>query len=369
MATNRRTLLKQLGLGIAGIGLSTQEAFASDQELFGDFQADPIPGLRLSSNENPYGPSPLARQAFAKYSNASNRYSWTLGPALIAAIAKKTAVAPENVLLGAGSTEILDLVCKLAAAEKGNFIVGFPSYPYWSITAETAGLKKLTVPLTADKKLDLPAMQKAITSETRLIYVCNPNNPSGTVHKRNDLEQFVLEASKTAIVLIDEAYIDFTTEKSMVDLAAKNDNIIVARTFSKIYGLAGARVGFGVATKKRIEQLSVIQSWPNGSTSVASTAAALASLNDLKFVQDSYRLISEARAYTIKELEKIGMIVIPSTTSFIYFSIMNFKKDYFKILETNKIEGTGLYEEEGKWTRITVGTMKEMQGFIKALQA
>ena len=367
LESNRRHWLKQIGLSVAGIGLSKLDAISASTDLLAKDSANNLP-IRLSSNENPYGPSPLARAAMIENINISNRYNWELSTELIKAVAKKNNISTSNILLGAGSTEILDIVTRLSSSKKGSFLIADPSYSYWTEAAEKLGLKKITVPLTKSKQLDLGAMLTAIQSDTRLIYICNPNNPTGSIADRAELVRFINEACKKAIVLIDEAYIDYTSQESLSALAIENKNLIIAKTFSKIYGLAGARIGYAIANNKTIEQLSELKSWASGSISVASTAAALAALNDEKFVLDALSLNKNARQFTIENLKKLNLVCIPSNTNFIYFSLTNYKKDFFEQLNNNNIIGTKIYEEQGKWTRITVGTMEEMKKFISAIE-
>lgn len=366
MQTNRRNWLKQIGIGVTGIGLAQLNVAASPTHNAVKHHLD-NPQIRLSSNENPYGPSQLARKAMIENINISNRYNWQLTADLVAALAKKNKVTTDNILMSAGSTEILDLVVRFAALTQGSFIIPDPSYGYWTNTAQKLGLKKIIVPLTAEKKLDLPAMLKAIEPDTKLIYVCNPNNPTGTICDRKALVDFINETTKKAIVLVDEAYIDFTDQQSLSNLVVANKNVVIAKTFSKIYGLAGARVGYAIAHSTTLEQLSDLQSWVNGSISVASTAAALASLNDEKFITDTYTLNEKARKYTIEQLQRLNLTCIPSYSNFIYFSLENYNKYFFNQLKINNIIGTKIYEEQGKWTRITVGTMSEMEKFISAI--
>ncbi len=367
MESNRRLLFKQIGLGVAGIGLANFQSFASPTQDFFKFNSDNLP-IKLSSNENPYGPSPLARAAMIDNINISNRYNWQLTAELIKTLAKKNNVNTDNILMGAGSTEILDLVARFSALKKGSLVIPEPSYGYWTGTAQKLGLKKITVPLTADKRLNLDAMLKAIKPDTKLIYVCNPNNPTGTICDRNKLINFINEATKKAMVLVDEAYIDFTDQQSLSSLVIENKNLVVVKTFSKIYGLAGTRIGYAIANTKTLEQLSELQSWVNGSISVPSTAAALASLKDEKFVSETFSLNQKARQFTTEQLEKLNLVCIPSSSNFIYFSLTNYKKDFFQQLKTNNIMGTKIYEAQGKWTRITVGTMQEMQKFVSAIE-
>lgn len=365
--SNRRNWLRQIGLGTIGLGFCQFEAFANplEEHILPDLDNSPI---LLRSNENPYGPSPLARVAMSKMINRTNRYGWDLWPELITLLAKKNNVSDNNITLGAGSTEILDLVLQYTALKKGNFIMAENTFNYWTAPYEKLGLKKITIPLTKDKKHDLAAMLKTIDSDTKMIYICNPNNPTGTICNRDELVSFVKEASQKAIVFVDEAYIDFTKEQSLSDLVLENKNLIITKTFSKMYGLAGGRIGYGIAHSSTIDELNTLKSTPNMSISVVSTAAAIASLNDDKFIQQVYASNQEVKKYIIDQLTQLNLACIPSYSNFIYFSLENYKKDYFKQLEKHNIQGTRIYEENGKWTRITIGTMKEMQRFIEAIK-
>jgi histidinol-phosphate aminotransferase len=364
---NRRNWLKQIGLGTIGLGFCQLESFANTPSdyIFPNFDDSPIV---LRSNENPYGPSPLARAAMTKSINSSNRYGWNLWTELISLIAKKNNVSDTNILLGAGSTEILDLVLQYAALNKGNFVMAETTYDYWIAPYDKLGLKKITIPLTEDKKHDLTAMLKAIDSDTKMVYICNPNNPTGTICDREKLVSFINQATKKTMVFIDEAYINFTTEQSLSNLVTENKNLIITKTFSKLYGLAGARIGYAIAHPATIEQLSNLKSSTNMSVSVTSASAAIASLNDDNFIQQAYSSNQEVKKFTIEQLTQLNITCIPSYSNFIYFSLDNYKKDYFKQLENHNIMGTKIYEENGKWTRITIGTMKEMQLFIAALK-
>ncbi|MCF6132468.1 pyridoxal phosphate-dependent aminotransferase [Flavobacterium wongokense] len=365
--SNRRDWLKQTGLGIVGLGIIPLEGFAiPSTESVIEEKSESL--IQLRSNENPYGPSPLARKAFADNVAISNRYNWDIEAQIIAAIALKNNVREENILLGAGSTEILDLVAKFASLEKGDYVIPDPSYAYWTVTLDNLGLRKNQIPLTADKKINLQAMREAVNNDTKLVYICNPNNPTGTLCERTELVNFIANIPLTTLVFIDEAYLEFTTQQSLCNLIDTHPNLIITKTFSKIYGLAGARIGYAVANNKMIENLAGMQSNTNNSVSVLSKLAAIASLKDEKFIADCYALNKTAREYTIAELKKLNCECIASNTNFIYFSLANYSKDYFKLLENNNIEGTRIYEENGKWTRITIGTMKEMQQFIKAIQ-
>lgn len=352
-----------MGLGVAGLGLGNLETVAAP---IYDLPADDKP-IRLDSNENPYGPSPMIRKAMADHIAMSNRYNRNLTLELRTALAAKHDVTADNILTSAGSTEILDIAARIAVLKKGSTVSPSPSFNRWTLIAEQFGIERILVPLTAEKKIDLPAVLKAIKPNTGIVYICNPNNPTGTLCSRSELVDFVAEASKKTLVLLDEAYIDFTEEQSLCNLVMENKNLVIAKTFSKIYGLAGARAGYAIAHPDTINLFASVQPWPNGSMSVVSAAAAIAALHDQQFVKSVYTRIQHSKKYAIENMERLGIKCISSHTNFIYFSLEHYKKDFFEQLKTNNILGTVIWEEEGKWSRITVGTQAEMEKFIKAI--
>lgn len=361
-------MVKKVSIGAVGFGLGQIETLAKpiQQDYSNPNEAD-LP-ITLRSNENPYGPSPLAQTEMAKNINKSNRYGWKITSELINEIAKKENVKVSNILTGAGSTKLLELVFLHAALKKGSFVIAEPTYDYWTNSSKNFRFTKISVQLNSNKEHDLSAMLAVIKPDTKLIYICNPNNPTGTICKKTALISFINKIPKNIIVLVDEAYIDFTNEESLSSEVSKNDNLIITKTFSKLYGLAGARIGYAIANETVVNELSQLQSWPNGSVSAVSAAGALASLKDNKFKEKSYFLNEKAKKYTIEQLEKLNITCIPTNANFIYFSLSKYKKDFFKQLEMNSILGTKIYEEKGKWSRITIGTMAEMQLFITALQ-
>ncbi|MES1181787.1 MAG: aminotransferase class I/II-fold pyridoxal phosphate-dependent enzyme [Flavobacterium sp.] len=318
MRTTRRLLLQQIGFGLAGIGLGNMKVFADPaRQSIVDDQGTADNPIHLSSNENAYGPSPAARKVFAGNPAISNRYNWDIASQLITVIANKNNVHDENILLGAGSTELLDLVAKYATSQTGSYIIADPSYYYWTIPLDKLGLQKIKVPLTTDKKIDLVAMLQAIRPDTRLIYICNPNNPTGTICERQALIDFVNNVPEHVIMLIDEAYLEFTKQQSLSSLIHKKPNLVIVKTFSKIYGLAGARIGYALAGKSTIDKLGDLQSSPNSNVSVLSRLAAIASLKDETFVSGCYSLNETVRQFAIGELKKLNCDCIPSDTNFI----------------------------------------------------
>ncbi len=363
---NRRTWLKKIGLGTLGLGVSQYASFGQPMTAAIKSKSDDQT-IALNANENPYGPSPLARIAMAESINSSNRYGWSINSKLISTIAQKNELSREHITLGAGSTKILNLALLYASMNKGSLVMADTTFDFWKSPAKTLGLNEIKIPLTADKKHDLKAMLKAIEPDTRMVYICNPNNPTGTICDRNELVSFVREVSKKTLVLLDEAYIELTDQKSLAYLVTTTKNLIITRTFSKMYGLAGARIGYAIAHKATIKKLKSLQSWPGGSLSLVSKAGALASLKDTTFQKETFNLNRTVRAYTIKQLELLNIKCIPSHTNFLYFSLANYDKDFFEQLENHDILGTRIYEANGQWSRITIGTMDEMKTFISAL--
>ena len=368
MNTTRRNWLKSMGLLSIGLTISPVNAIATPiLTPLPPFSPTGNGPIRLCFNENPYGPSPNAIKAIIDTASKSNQYPWQMIDDFRDALAKKNGVAPESTLIGAGSSQIIDAIIRLAAIQKGNFVLADPTFDRWASVAEAAGLQKNAVGLTPTKSIDLDKMLQAINADTRLVYVCNPNNPTGTICNNDALVAFVKKVPKDTLVLVDEAYLDYTDEPSLARMANETSNLVVVKTFSKIYGLAGARIGYAIAQPGTIEKLYALHFGAQMGISTASLAAALASINDKGFVQESSRKNQKVRAYTIAELKKLDIPSIPSHTNFIYFSLENYKKDFFLLLKKNDILGTGIFQETGKWSRITVGTIEEMHKFIQVI--
>lgn len=354
-------MLRKLGIVVAGAGLSgwrmpTVNRPSANAAL-----------IRLSSNENPYGPSPQAVEAMREAVDISNRYQWQMIRDLLKAISLRHNVGEQQVLLGAGSTQVIDNVVRYCAVRPGKVVIATPTFIRWIPAAEQCGLTKVEIPLTGDKQHDLAAMLSAIRADTRLVYVCNPNNPTGTMCEPEQLLEFVHAAAKKCVVLVDEAYLDYAGGNTLCALTAELENLIVAKTFSKIYGMAGARVGYAIGHAQTIQKIGNMDSGANVGISAVSLAGALASLKDDAFLRRSFEANAEVRSFTMEQLERSGIHCISSHTNFIYFSLERFPKDFFALLKSANIEGTHVFEERGRWSRITVGTMHEMEAFIRAI--
>lgn len=364
---NRRNWLKISSLIASGSFLNQSYAHNQVGCTLPDF---PSEYLRMGSNENPYGPSPMALAAMQNALQMGNRYPDTYP--LKEKIAAKFGLTPQHILLGAGSAEILGLIA-LAYFSKGQGSLVAPKPTFFVLlnTAERLGARLINVPLTTDKKHDLEAMAKAIESDTKLIYICNPNNPTGTKLPPDQLRAFVEEISKKYVVAIDEVYHDFINEPSMIPLVANNKNVIVARSFSKVYGLAGMRVGFGVAHPETLAYLSKFVAWPGNAISQVTNAAAMASLDDVEFVRMSLQKNEESKQMLYQFLKSKGINYTPSFTNCSYFELdSKLPTNFVKRMEEEKKVVVREYNDYGKlYCRVSTGKPEDMQQFIAAATA
>jgi histidinol-phosphate aminotransferase len=363
-SSSRRQWLKNSATAIAGISL-LPTLYATEKERY---RAAGI--ILLNGNENAYGPSAAARKAMSEALGSSNRYPDDQTAALKQQIAGFWKIGKENILLGAGSSEFLGLIPLLISSTKGNIITAEPSYRIWTTQAETFGLSIKRIPVSAgDKTLALGEMWSAMDSDTRMMYVCNPNNPVGNYVLDHLLRDFVTECSKKCMVLVDEAYTEFPDIPSLKDLAVQNPNIVVAKTFSKIYGLAGARIGYIIAHPDTIKKVGGLQPWPDANVSAATVAAASAALKDQAFVKDCRMKITQAREMCNKTFKDLSLQYIPSQTNFILFNIEKIGADFSQKMKAKNIYVQYRDHFGGKWCRVSMGTIEEMQAFCSALKS
>ena len=363
MPTNRRQWLQQAALSVSAISLPPSLLAMEETKK-------PAAGMiLLNSNENAFGPSKLAVKAMAEAASNSNRYPDEEIPAFKEKLGRFWQVGKENILMGAGASEILGLACLLVSKDKGHIISAEPSYKVWNRQAESYGLSIHSVPLNEKRQFNLPNMISLINKETRMLYVCNPNNPTGLALDFEIMRQQVLEASKKCLVLVDEAYTEFANIPSMAVDAAKNPNIIVAKTFSKIYGLAGARVGYAISHPDTIKKMAAFQPWPDVAVSMVSAAAASAALDDQAFVKSCRERTAANREYCMKCFSSLGLEYLPSQTSFMLFDIAGLKGDFAEQMKARNIYVQYRDHFNGKWCRVSMGTEDEMKAFCTALKS
>lgn len=366
MNINRRDWLKTAFLGSAALTLSPLEFLANETPNFNELK-NSNETIRLCFNENPFGTSPKALEAMQKSLSLSSRYDFKLADVLCEKIAGNNNVKKENILVSAGSSFLLELITKYVSLDKGHIIIPDPSFTIFAPIAEFLGMSKSVIELNDKKKIDLEKMKSSIQKDTKLIYICNPNNPTGDLLSRQEIENFIKSIPDNIIVLVDEAYIEFTTQKSLSDLVDVYKNLIVTRTFSKLYGFAGARLGYAIGHPKMIENLKKLQSWSGAEISVVTMAGAIAAMDDQVFITKVLDNNKKVKDFTISEFNIRGIKTIPSSANFVYFSLENYKSDYFKKLKEAKILGGKTYEEKGKWTRISLGTIEEMRKYFDVI--
>ena len=326
--------------------------------------------VRLDSNENPYGPSPQALEAMRRSQSVAARYPDALETRLTEAIAALHGVAADQVLLGCGSGEILRMA-DLAFLGPGKEVVAAePTFEAVLHHARVLRAEPTKVPLTADHRHDLPRMAAACGERTGLVYVCNPNNPTGTIVTEDEMQAFFERAPKTATLLVDEAYHHFvedTRYKSASEWIGKVPNLLVVRTFSKIYGLAGMRLGYGIGSRETIAAMQPHQIWSNANAAVLE--AALASLEDKGLLPRYRQAMNGTRRWLCAELEKDGRSFIPSEANFVMIDVGG---DVAPVIASLKGRGVLVgrkFPSLSNWLRVSIGTPEEMQRFMAGLRA
>jgi histidinol-phosphate aminotransferase len=330
----------------------------------------PVLSAKLNANENPYGPSPKALEALKTNAFKGNRYAWKELFELMDKIAEVEGVQRENIMMGPGSSDLLEKTAVTLFMNGGNVVSADPAYMSLIRVAEAAGGTWKAVPLKEDWSHDLKAMEAAIDKDTKLVYICNPNNPTGTITDYNELLDFCSRVSEKVPVFIDEAYLGFLEDgakKSMVSLVNEGKDVIIARTFSKIHGMAGLRVGYAVAQKATLDRLQKITRAGMG-ISYPSVFAAMAAMDDIEFLDRSRALNAACREYVYQSLDAMGIAYVPSHTSFMIFPIEMEGKDFLQKMTDLKV-GVRAFNFMGKnWCRVSMGTMEEMKIFTSALK-
>jgi histidinol-phosphate aminotransferase len=368
MSISRRRFAQLLGAGAAVAVVRPHLSFAKPTQSTATSSATGGNVVRLSANENPYGPSPKALQAMTDSFGLSCRYPDEHNNVLIEKLAKLNHVNHEQILLGDGSSEILKLCAETFTGKtRGTLVAGDPTFEPILQQAGLNGAEVVKVPLTTGFAHDVPKMLAA--AKRGLIYVCNPNNPTASITPKNELSEFIGKAPRETMVLVDEAYFhyaDSSDYESVIPLVRDHPNLIVSRTFSKIYGMAGLRCGYCVAQKEALEQLRAHQMWD--SVNIMALAAASAGLDDPDQVPNGQRLISEAKAFTIAELEKLGYKTIPSQANFIMFDCKRPVVPLIEALKQRNVQVGRLFPALPNYMRLTIGKRSEMESFLNGFK-
>lgn len=331
----------------------------------------PAPHIaKLNANENPYGPSPAAQQAaFEAVREGGAYYVRDTVRRLKAMIAERNGVSSEQVALANGSSAVLTFIAT-AAGQRGNILT--PDL-FWDSTVrrgvrQSGEIKRL--PKTESLAIDLAAMERAINDDIALVHVTNPNNPTSLLLDGAELRAFARRAAAKTTVLVDEAYNELTDKPdyySMVDLVREGHNVIVARTFSKIYGMAGMRVGYTIASA---ENTALIESYNMGDYTLnqAGMAAAVASYNDLGFLEMSRSKIFEGRQMIVEGLKANGLAALPSATNFLFVNLGDLNADVFKEkMAARNVMVRGVYRDYHNFSRVSMGKLEHVQMYVDAL--
>jgi histidinol-phosphate aminotransferase len=364
MKLNRRQWLANVAATATALTVAPQAALGQNRRASGDF-------IKLDQNENPYGISNKVEQAIVEAASAANRYPLGELAALRDLIAEREKVSSESVLMGGGCTEVFSLACLAYGGPGKPVLAAEPTYSGLVSYIERIGGQLVRVRVNERWETDLGAMT-ARAKGTNLVYLCNPNNPTGTIVDGGKLLEFCAEQARQRMVLVDEAYYELVADGrriSMIELVRKNANVIVVRTFSKVFGLAGLRVGYAIATPDVIAEL---RRWQTTFCAVnrLGIVAARAAYLDAEHIERSRKRIAEARQQLYVVLERLGHKPIrDSQANFIAFEAKNGSPELINRLRSGYNIGVRPFEFLDKsWVRISMGTNEEMETVAAALR-
>ncbi len=368
MSVSRRKFAQLLGAGAAAMVVRPTFSFAKPTQSVTTPLTEGGNIVRLSANENPYGPCPKALQAMTDSFGLACRYPDEHNNVLIDKLAKLNGVNHDQILLGDGSGEILKLCAEtFTGPQNGKLVAADPTFEAILNNASANGAEVVKVPLTSTFAHDLPKMLAA--AKGGLIYVCNPNNPTASITPKDELRDFIAKTPRETMILVDEAYFHFADSpdyESVIPLVKDHSNLIVSRTFSKIYGMAGLRCGYCVAQKETAERMRRNQMWD--SVNCMALAAATASLDDPDHVPNGQRLNKEAKQFTTSELEKMGYKSIPSQANFIMFDCKRPIVPIIKAMKDHNVHVGRLFPALPNHMRLTIGKKSEMESFLAAFR-
>jgi histidinol-phosphate aminotransferase len=368
MSISRRKFAQLLGAGAAAAVVRPRISFAKPTQSMATSLTTGAGIVRLSANENPYGPCPKALQAITDSFGLACRYPDEHNNVLIDKLANLNNVDRKEILLGDGSGEILKLCAEtFTGPQNGKLVAADPTFEAILNNASANGAEVLKVPLTNSFAHDLAKM--LAVAKGGLIYVCNPNNPTASITPKGELRDFITKTPRETMILVDEAYFHFADSpgyESVIPLVKEHPNLIVSRTFSKIYGMAGLRCGYCVAQKETIERMRRNQMWD--SVNCMALAAATASLDDPDHVPNGQRLNKEAKQFTTSELEKMGYKSIPSQANFIMFDCKRPVVPVIKALKDRNVHVGRLFPALPNHMRLTIGKKSEMETFVSAFR-
>jgi len=321
--------------------------------------------ILIDSNENPLGPCQAARDAMSAIIPQGGRYSDNLTDELVALFAKSEGLKPEYVRVFPGSTPPLRFGVVTFTSPQRSYVTADPGYEAGMFAAEAAQARVVKVPLTKTYAHDVKAMLAA-APDAGLFYICSPNNPTGTITPHADIEYLVENKPKDSVVMVDEAYIHFTGATSTIDLVKAGKDVVVLRTFSKTYGMAGIRCGFAIARPDLLEKIMDHSGW--NFMPVTAVVAASASLKDPQIVPERRRINASVRQQTFQWLDRNGYTYIPSESNCFLLDAKRPGQEVRDAMAKENVMIGRVWPVMPTWVRITVGTQEEMEYFQTAWQ-
>ena len=325
--------------------------------------------IKIASNENPYGCSEKAKQAIIETLKTPSLYPDGNCTKLRDAIAKKMNIETNQLVFGAGSDELLSIIGRTFIGPNDEAITCTPSFAQYSASVKTMGGKIIQLPLI-NHTYDLNGIVDAVTDRTKVIFISNPNNPTGTIITEKEQLEFIKKIPNDILIVLDEAYYEFVADDSYPEslpLLKEFDNLIILRTFSKMYGLASLRVGYGIAHPKIIDYINRVRGPFNVTTQAQE--AAVAALSDQDFVKKVYEANNEVMQYTYDGLDKLGIEYIKGHGNFLMINFNKPSKELFVEFEKKGIIiRPGYFFGMDTYQRVSLGTKKEMEAFLKACE-
>ena len=368
----RRILLKW---GVVGLALAKNDpmvargqsaaglsVYGTTQLLSASVQTDFV---KIDGNENPYGPSEKAVQAIQSAIPRSNRYVQT-ADRLQHAVAQHHQAGLGMIQLGYGSSEILKMASEAFLAPGKNVVLASPTYEGMARYGEVHGARIVRIPLDSRFRHDLKKMRTAVNEDTGLVYICNPNNPTATIVGADELREFADQMPPHIPVVVDEAYHHYVEDpsySSAIPLVLQNRAVIVTRTFSKIYGMAGLRLGYAVAREDLITKIAAYKVWLNANT--LTIAAGLACFDDQEFIARNKKQNKETREYVEAEMTKLGLETIPSQANFLMIDLKRDIQPVQAALRARNVYAGRPFYPLTNYLRVTVGTQQEMERFVE----
>jgi histidinol-phosphate aminotransferase len=337
------------------------------EETAREVGVDPTAIIKLASNENPLGPSPKAVQAMRTALENAHLYPDGSGFYLCKAIASKLGLNSENVILGNGSNEVIEFLGHAFLNPGDDVITCQYAFIVYKLLATAFSVRTIETP-SPDYQQNLDAALEAITPKTRLIFIPNPNNPTGTLVSQGAIERFMSRIPDSIIVVFDEAYFEFLDDPpDTLRYVRERRNVVVLRTFSKVHGLAGLRIGYGIARRDLIEILHKTRQ-PFNVNSIAQ-AGAIAALDDEAYLRETKRIVDQGLAFLQQQFAEMRIPFVPAVANFVMVNVGDGCAVFEKLLQrkiiVRPLKGYGLPE----WVRISVGTMEQNKKLIAALKA